>query len=63
MSLGLIHIFNDPARFGRIPDPPEYRCAEEETGEMIDDRCRYCSNEKECRELWGEEDEEVPHAT
>ena len=57
MSLGLIHIFNDPARFGRIPDPPEYRCAEEETGEMIDDRCRYCSNEKECRELWGEEDE------
>lgn len=50
MSLGLIHIFTDPARFGRLPDPPEPRECDPEDYEV--DECRYCANEAECRELW-----------
>lgn len=48
MSLGLIHIFTDPARFGHIPDPPIKDCNPEDY--EIED-CKYCCNEAECREL------------
>lgn len=55
MSLGLIHIFNDPAWFGRIPDPPERECDPEN---YETENCRFCGNEAECRELWNEEGDE-----
>lgn len=50
MSLGLLHIFTDPARFGNIPDPPEPRECDPEDFDIDD--CKYCSNEAGCRELW-----------
>lgn len=50
----MIGLFNDPSKFGRVPDPPEpFECTEI----FNEDICCMCSNYEECSRYYMEEED------